>query len=152
MFADIRRRLGTLRGHRERNGTGPKDRIFYSEPINLGDHFIITASGGMYGGEIGRIVAEPFMQTDSCYVVDILISAEFYNRGIATTLLKLALQHSGCSTLVPINIAQDAIRFWSHLACKRQLKVRLGLTQYEVMAIRSAMRPTNHWKANDPKD
>ncbi|WP_159085599.1 GNAT family N-acetyltransferase [Burkholderia sp. MSMB0856] len=152
MYAEIRRRLGLLRRNYESNRPGPKDRFCYSAPIELGDHFIILARGGQYGGEIGRVVAEPFTQTDSCYVVDILVSPEFRNRGIAAMLLKLALRHSSCSTQVPIDIEEDAIEFWTHLTRKRQLKIRLGLTQYEVMAIRSAMRPSNHWKANDPKD
>lgn len=60
MFAVITRRLGLLRQRRRSNRTDPENRIFYSEPLGTGDHFIISASGGRYGGEIGRIVAEPF--------------------------------------------------------------------------------------------
>ena len=152
MFAEITRRLGLLLQGRRSNRTESEDRIFYSEPLGTGDHFIISASGGRYGGEIGRIVAEPFKQTDSCYVVDILVAREYCNRGIATTLLKLATEHSGCSTIVPIDIDPEAVKFWSHLAHKRELNVRLGLTQHELIALRYGMRPINEWKTDDAKN
>ncbi|HHV7525684.1 TPA: hypothetical protein ACUNF5_007261 [Burkholderia orbicola] len=67
-------------------------------------------------------------------------------------MLKLATEHSGCSTIVPIDIDPETIEFWSHLARKRELNVRLGLTRREVIALRYGMRPINEWKTDDAKN
>jgi GNAT superfamily N-acetyltransferase len=123
-------------------GTGePATNVVYSEPIGTRDYFIINACGGRFGGEIGRVVAEPLAPADCCYVMDVLIDPGHRKQGIALELLTRALQHSGCSTLVPVSIERDAICFWSHLAVHGKLPVRLGLMHNEVQALRYAMRP-----------
>ncbi|WP_144155238.1 GNAT family N-acetyltransferase [Paraburkholderia sp. BCC1885] len=101
----------------------PAPNVVYSEPIVMGEHFVIKACGGSYGGEIGRVVAEPLAPADCCYVMDVLIDPEHRRRGIALELLSRALQYSGCSTLVPVSIEREAIRFWSHLAVNGKVPV-----------------------------
>ncbi|HDR9077505.1 GNAT family N-acetyltransferase [Burkholderia vietnamiensis] len=117
--------------------------VSYSEPFGGDAVFVITAFGGMYGGELGRISFQPFKPTDSCFVTDLIVSPEYRRQGIAINLLKRALLHSGCTMLVPVDIVEDAIRFWSHLAIKGDLSVRLGLTQSEMWAIQYALRPVD---------
>ncbi|MFM0616214.1 GNAT family N-acetyltransferase [Paraburkholderia nemoris] len=140
MFVKMLRRSGLLRPREETHCSREAD-VSYSEPIGSCDLFIIKGCGGRYGGEIGRIVAETFAPTDCCYVMDVLVDPQHRKRGIATKLLTRALQHSGRATLVPVSIERDAIAFWSRLAIKGELQVRLGLMHNEVQALRYAMRP-----------
>lgn len=90
---------------------------------------------------LGRIVCDVCLATDACYVSDIIVNENQRHRGIATKLLESALQTSGRSQLVPVNIEEAGLPFWFHLAQARKLPIRLGLNRAELEFIRSYTSP-----------
>lgn len=135
MFEKLLRVRSRLR--QGRFGTSAQD-VFYSDAVVVGNAFIIKARGSHNGAHMGRVVAEALIPTACCYVFDIVVEPPYRGQGIAFQLLKRALQHSACATLVPVGIQQPAIAFWAHLATNRKLPVRLGLEGKEVEALRYA--------------
>ncbi|MDR5791695.1 GNAT family N-acetyltransferase [Caballeronia sp. LP003] len=135
-------RSAVLNRPQVRNSARARFDVSYSQPIGNAELFIIKACGGRYGNEIGRVVAEPFEPTNCCYIMDVVVHPQHRKYGIARELLRRALQHSGQETLVPVSIERDAIAFWAHMALKDDLRVRLGLLNAEILAIRHAMGRT----------
>jgi len=103
-----------------------------------GHLFRIEAFSGR--AAVGRIVAESFEQTKSCFVFDLIVNDEFQRRGVASALMKRALAHSECLSVVPVSIADDALLFWAHVAVEKKVSVRLGLLNQEVEALKFGMK------------
>lgn len=89
---------------------------------------------------IGVCVASSHAQLDVCFVSNVNVPhPSDRGQGVGSELVRQAWRHSGCRTVMPVNVVRESALWWAKLATSETIPVQLGVSYSQEHMLRFAV-------------